>query len=315
MHSLTNLYPVLRHYGIHLKYIFTKTSSWEKDMNKIFPECIFTNDINDILNDNEVEGIFVSASSDSHYKLLSLIIEKGKKVFVEKPPCESFSQLTELITINKHAVCKVGLQRRYWPANKIILSRVKKTKTYNYRFHTGTYIEGDELTGLFIHPLDYVLFLFGAPEILSSSVKRDASGVTIHLHLLHPNGISGLIECSTHFSWNSPVEELQINGSNELLNIQYPVLVEGESKPSRIANMPAERIFNQNVVRHQYFSAKNFLLPVAELNTIYLQGFYHELETFINIVEGNNKISVQNDLMGLVNLYNLFEKIRQDKNY
>ncbi|MBO9573772.1 MAG: hypothetical protein J7497_16420, partial [Chitinophagaceae bacterium] len=39
MHSITNLLPVLKHYGIHLKYICTKTSSPGKEIKLLFPDC------------------------------------------------------------------------------------------------------------------------------------------------------------------------------------------------------------------------------------------------------------------------------------
>jgi len=73
---------------------------------------------------------------------------------------------------------------------------------------------------------------------------------------------------------------------------------------------------NQPVVTRKYFSANNFIVPVAELNTIYLQGFLHELETFISIVESDNRTNAPaNDLPGLLNLYSIFDAIRSNENY
>jgi len=310
MHSLTNLYPVLKHYGVNLKYICTKSSSWDKQMKMLFPDCIYTNNIDELLNDAEIEGIFISASPSSHFELLSQCLRKHKKVFIEKPPCHTITQLEELVSINDKAVCKVGLQRRYWPANTILNKKIKKANSYTYGFRTGSYIEGDIFTELFIHPLDYVLFLFGTATIQSSSLIRNDSGTTVHLHLLHKNGISGLIECSTHHNWNNPTDQLIVNSSEELLTIKYPTSIEGELKPGRIMNIPTERILNNKIVTNRYFSSNNFILPVAELNTIFLQGFYEELSAFINIVEGSDTKHVENDLPGLTGLYNMIDQIK-----
>ena len=310
MHSLTNLYPVLKHYGINLKYIYTKSSSWDKQIRMLFPDCIYTNNIEDLLNDAEVEGIFISASPSSHFELLKRCLQKFKKIFIEKPPCQSVTELEELTRINDKGVCKVGLQRRYWPANKILNKKVKKTNSYTYSFHTGSYIEGDVFTELFIHPLDYVLFLFGTATIKSSSVIKDDSGITVHLHLLHKNGISGMIECSSQHNWNNPTDQLMINSAKELLTVNYPTSIAGEIKPGRIMNIPTERILNTKIVRNQYFSSNNFILPVAELNTIYLQGFYNELETFVNIVEGTHPEHIKNDLPGLINVYKMIDQLK-----
>jgi virulence factor len=168
---------------------------------------------------------------------------------------------------------------------------------------------------LFIHPLDYSITLFGSAEVLSVSVNKNYAGRTLQLHLRHKNGVTGLLDCSTQYSWNSSYERMQINCPNQNLELQYPTLATAHLKPSRILNLPAERILNQPVVTKQYFSANNFILPVAELNTIYLQGFLNELESFISIAEQGKKGVIANDLPGLLNLYSIFDTIRANKNY
>lgn len=310
MHSLTNLYPILRHYGINLKYICTKSSSWQNNMSLLFPGCTFTHRVEDITNDAGVEGVIISASPSSHFNLLLKMLEAGKKVFIEKPPCKTLPELDQLVKASKNSVCRVGLQRRYWPGTKIVERKIKHARSYTYQFRTGSYVEGDTLTELFIHPVDYALFLFGHGTVKSYSVMQDGPGMTVHLHLLHENNVSGLIECSTQHSWNTPTDLLSIDGKKEHLTVQYPFLVEGEIKPTRLANIPSERILNQPTVKHQYFSANNFILPVQELNTIFLQGFYSELEAFINIVEGKNNTENKNDLPGLIELYKIFDVTR-----
>jgi virulence factor len=311
MHSLSNLYPVIRHYGIDLKYICTQTSSPEQAMRRMFPNADFINAPQQIFSDPEIPNVFISADPASHYQLLIDAFIAGKNVFVEKPPCNSLASLKELITASEGKVCRVGLQRRYWPANKYIVNKIKSALTYNYIFHTGSYI-GDDLTELFIHPLDYCITLFGNASILSLSVNKDETGRTIQLHLEHTSGVTGLVECSTQFSWNATKERMQINCRRETIDLHYPVLVTGEKKAARILNVPAERIMNQPVITKQYFSANNFILPVKELNTIYLQGFLPELEAFVKIAENG---SVINDLPGLLNLYSIFDKIRSHANY
>lgn len=308
MHSLTNLYPVIKHFGISLKYICTKNSS-PTEMRFLFPEAIITHDIQSILSDHSVEAVFISAGDSEHFGLLQKFLGSGKKIFVEKPPCETFDELKQLINNGPAESCVVGLQRRYWPANRIIQRKIRKARNYSYQFHTGSLVNGDPFTGLFIHPLDYALFLFGPATLKSHSLAKGDGGVTIQMHLLHDSGTSGLVECSTEYSWTSPVETLMVNCTDESLKIKYPVLVEGEQKPARIPGLPAERILNQPVTIRRYFSASNFLLPVAENNTLYIQGFYGELKRFIEIAE-NSAVKQQNDLPSLVNLYEIFDKLR-----
>lgn len=37
--------------------------------------------------------------------------------------------------------------------------------SYNLKYLTGSYPEGDAMLDLFVHPLDYVTFLFGKAEV------------------------------------------------------------------------------------------------------------------------------------------------------
>jgi virulence factor len=313
MHSLTNLYPILRHFGIRLHYICTKNSSWNKEMASLFPGCHFTNNVSDILQDPAVTGVFLCTKAEAHFGLLTQLLNSGKPVFVEKPPCYSLEQLEQLTKLNPQGICKVGLQRRYWPANKHLVKKVPKVKSYIYRFHFGSYLQGDPFTELFIHALDYCDHLFGNYTLQSFSKNKDNNGLTVQLHVRHQGNISGLIELSTHFSWNAPTDILEINSSDEALTVQYPILVEGLQKPKRIMNIPTERLLQQPIVRKTYFTTGNLLTPVAELNTLVLQGFYHEMEAFIQLTEGmpNANKLVKNDLPGLKPIFNIIEEIRK----
>ncbi len=312
MHSLNNLYPILRHFNIQLKYICTKNSEWNKEVSLLFPSCIVTHSIEDILNDKEVDGVFVCTTADAHYSIVDQLLNSGKNVFVEKPPCNSISELNSLIKSYPDQTCKVGLQRRYWPGNNYAIKKSKHASGYFYRFHVGAYPHGDILSELFIHPLDYCFFLFGEYRLKSFSSVTNEWGLAIQMHIEHTNGISGLADFSTQHSWNSPLEMLSVNTHSEDLTIQYPLLVSGKQKPGRYFNIPAERILGQPVITKEYFSTGNFISPVHELNTLVLQGFYHEIETFIELVENprSNKTN-RNDLAGLMNVYSVIEQLRK----
>ncbi len=311
MHSLTNLYPLIRHFGIDLKYICTQKSSWDKKMNIFFPGCHFTNSITAITNDREVEAVFVCASASSHYDILTQLFKSNKKIFVEKPPCANLAELENLVNLSKGTICKVGLQRKYWPGNHVISKRIRSAKTYTYQFHFGPYIQGDPFTELFIHALHYCVFLFGECKLNSFSNKKDHKGITVQLHVTHHNGISGLLELSTHFSWNSPTDNITINCDQELLHIQYPALVKGEQKPKRVFNLPTERLLNEPVVTKEYYSIHNLIMPVMELNTLVVQGFYDEIRAFIKLAESDVSGRAENDLPELLAVYKIIEELKR----
>jgi virulence factor len=317
VHSMTALYPILRQYNIRLKYICTKRADWKKQLSPLFPNCTFTHDLNDIISDASVGGVFVCADPDAHYDILTQLLKAGKSIFVEKPPCQTLAELHELQKFNREAICKIGLQRRHWPGNKPILKKCKNATSYLYQFQTGPLSQGDPFTQLFIHPLDYARFLFGEPLLQSFSKHQDDNGITLQLHLLHPGGCSGLLHLSTHYTWNPPLESLTVNIPGESLTIQYPMSVTGRSMPFRIMNIPTERLMDRPLTIKEYWSGTPTLTPALETNSLYTQGFLPEIEDFVARVENSDArtstpgTSGDNDLASLFSVYELFHALVQ----
>lgn len=311
VHSITSLYPILRHFNIRLRYICTKNADWQQQLSPLFPNCRFTHDLTDILNDNSVAGVFVCTDPDAHFDILSRLLRAGKPVFIEKPPCRTLAQLRELQQISPSGICKIGLQRRYWPGNKYLIKKCPQAVSYIYQFQTGPLSQGDPFTELFIHPLDYAGFLFGQPTIRSFSKHKDAKGITLQLHLSHPNGCSGLIHLSTHYSWNPPLESLTLNIPGETLTLQYPTSVSGTKMPLRPMNVPTERLLNNHLQTKQYYSGTPTLTPAWETNSLLVQGFLGEIETFVSLVEDPQRTGKENanDLASLTAIYELLHAL------
>src|SRR6202035_2024412 len=107
-----------------------------------FPGTSFIHDLEIILNDPEVEGVFVSTNPETHAQILTSLLIAGKKIFIEKPPCSNGQELQKIIGVKPDAVVKVGLQRRYWPGNRQLLKIKEKARSYIYRFYFGPYPQG-----------------------------------------------------------------------------------------------------------------------------------------------------------------------------
>jgi len=309
MHSLTNLFPILKHFGIDLKYICTKESIIGENNRIGFMDSSFITDLRIILNDPDIEAVFVSANPEAHAQILTSLLLAGKKVFIEKPPCSNSKELSEIINIKKQPLVKVGFQRRYWPGNKHLIKIRNSARSYSYQFYFGPYPQGNVINELFIHAIDYCIFLFGDFSILSSTHQKYDGGISTQMHVKHTNGITGLIELSTHYTWTDPLDLLSIHCLNELLEVNYPTLIEGKLKPKRILNLPTERIIGKPLITKRYFAINNLVLPSFELNTLVLQGFYDEVRTFIRLVEDGHHS--ENDLPGLVSLYKILDELNE----
>ena len=164
-HSLNNLYPMLHYLGVPLKYICVTSERKARLIERKFPYVKATTSLDDILTDETVKGVFVSASPAAHFSIALRVLESGKSLFIEKPPCQSLQELDALIGKQRlygSPVAIVGLQKRYAPAVQILWKRLRNEHLVSYDLHylTGNYPKGNALLDLYIHPLDLVTYLF-----------------------------------------------------------------------------------------------------------------------------------------------------------
>lgn len=297
-HSLTNLYPVLHYQQVPLKYICVTSERKARLIERKFKGTKATTRLDDILNDKVVKGIFVAASPSAHFTIASRVLQSGKSLFIEKPPCQSLEQLQELIELQREfgsRVAMVGLQQRYAPAVQTLKRRLKGEQQLNYDLHylTGAYPEGDALLDLYIHPIDLATWLFGKAEIISY-LKIDKQSYILMLRHKH---IVGTIELSTCHCWQDARQSLTVHtrsGSYHLAQCEELSFV---SKQAVIAGVPIEKLLSrrQSV---EYLYRHNSFSPTIANNSIYTQGFFQEITTFANAVEGK-KANVLTDLQSV----------------
>lgn len=284
-HSLNNLYPMLHYLGVPLKYICVTSERKARLIERKFPYVKATTSLDDILTDETVKGVFVSASPAAHFSIALRVLESGKSLFIEKPPCQSLQELDALIDKQRlygSPVAMVGLQKRYAPAVQILWKRLRNEHLVSYDLHylTGNYPEGNALLDLYIHPLDLVTYLFSKPEIIACQQVAPASYI---LMLSHPH-IVGTLELSTAYTWTSAEESLKVCTSKGIYRLSQMEELTFEPKPSTIFGIPYEKIHNQNKTV-EYLYARNNFTPTLLNNQIYLQGYYSEILSFITSVE------------------------------
>lgn len=284
-HSLTNLYPVLHYLGVPLKYICVTSERKAQLIGRKFPHVIATTSLDTILKDEDVKGVFVSASPSAHFSIASCILQSGKSLFIEKPPCQTLEELDALIDKQRlydSPIAMVGLQKRYAPAVDNLQKRLRKEHLVSYDLHylTGHYPEGNALLDLFIHPLDLVCFLFGKPDILAC---RQVAKDSYLLMLQHPH-VVGTLELSTAYTWTAAEESLKVCTLKGIYHLsQMEELIFGP-KPSAILGIPIEKVHkcNKNI---EYLYTRNDFNPTLPNNQIYSQGYYGEIQSFLTSVE------------------------------
>lgn len=305
-HALQNLYPVLNYLGIRLKYICCKSPEKTSLIEHRFGVTATTS-LDTILNDNDVKGIFVCTSPHSHYDICSRVIESGKYLFVEKPPCQTLEQLKHLIAIDNKIMGMVGMQKRYSPFIQILNKKLTKDcpLSYTLSYHSGAYPEGDPVTDMFMHPVDLVIYLFGHAEITGFH-KTDHNGTTIQILLSH-KAVKGFIELSTAYSWSIPEESLRINTATGEYRLEQMEKLCHYPHPKKLLGVPLEKTGLYIPTERTLATRENFN-PLVVNNQLYSQGFFTEIKAFTDIVEHSGKNL--SPLSSLLNTYYLLNEIK-----
>ena len=307
-HSLTNLYPVLHYLQVPLKYICVTSERKARLIERKFKGIKATTRLDDVLNDEDVKGVLVAASPSAHFTIASRVLQRGKSLFIEKPPCQSVAQLKALIAMQQASgsrIAIVGLQQRYAPAVQILKHRLKGERLLNYDLHylTGAYPEGDALLDLYIHPIDLATWLFGKAEIVSYLEIDEHS----YILMLRHQHIVGTIELSTCHCWQDARQSLTVHTRSGSYHLNQCEELSFAPKQAAIAGIPIEKFFPhcqsvRYLYRHDNFS------PILANDSIYSQGFFQEASTFINAVEGK-KANVLTDLQSVKPTLKLIDDI------
>ena len=309
-HSLTNLYPVLRYLGIPLKYICVTSERKAQLIEQKFPGVKVTTSIDKILKDEAIKGVFVSASPSAHFSIASHVLQSGKSLFIEKPPCQTLEELEKLIDLQRlygSPVTMVGLQKRYAPAIQLLKKRLNEDHLINYDLHylTGVYPEGDALLDLYIHPLDLVCFLFGKPDNI---VYRQVAKDSYLLMLQHPH-IVGALELSTTHSWTDAEESLKVCTRSGIYHLSQMEELTFTSSPSNTAGIPIEKLRPHKRTVEYLYQRDNFN-PVLPNNQIYSQGFFNEISAFVDTVEDKRTCNAST-LETMKEVYRLIDDLRK----
>lgn len=315
-HCANNLLPVIQYLQLPLKYICCTSEKKAELISQKYKGVKGTTSLQDILLDDTISGVFVAANPHSHFLIAAEVIKAGKSLFIEKPPCEDkreLKTLTDTVKLYGSQHIVVGLQRRFAPATQILKKQLKGDgkRHYHYHYLTGLYPEGDTLLDLFIHPLDYVTFLFGEAKIKSLDVIRSRDGGQTLFLILEHQDIVGMLELSTDYSWQEAQEQLNISTDKGLYVLNKMEQLDFTPRRSTVLGIPLEKVFPNNITTICLYGRNNFV-PTIGNNQIVSQGFFSEIKTFANMVENMYDTNHDLGLESVRHVYSLITEIRNN---
>ncbi|MBL7086870.1 MAG: bi-domain-containing oxidoreductase [Candidatus Cloacimonetes bacterium] len=173
---------------------------------------IATGDSDNIINNKDVNTVFIATRHNLHAEYVIKSIKAGKNVFTEKPLCMNEKELEEITELYKNANknenedgsrVMVGFNRRFSPH----IQKIKKIfssgqpKAINYRINAGaipadTWIQdkeigGGRIIGEVCHFVDLAMFIADSlPHSLSANAIMDVQGLldTLNVNISFKDG-------------------------------------------------------------------------------------------------------------------------------
>ncbi|OGC08524.1 hypothetical protein A2230_08415 [candidate division WOR-1 bacterium RIFOXYA2_FULL_36_21] len=201
-----------------LKYACDFDRSKTEKFSKIYPDVIFTDNYDEILEDKEVSAIVVAIPAVDHYSVAKKVLERNKHVFIEKPITLKFSEAQELVELAQKVNKKimVGHLMLYHPAI-IKLKQLIKTGElgdiyciYTHRLNLGTIRKAENaMWSLAPHDISIILHLLDEhPQTvfaLGSSFIQSGIEDVVYLSMKFSSGKIGHV----HVSWLDPNKKRQ----------------------------------------------------------------------------------------------------------
>lgn len=187
---------------IKIKYVFRRHEDIEqfKNYEVFYPEIIFTEILDDVLSDSEVNLVVVNTPDKYHVSYAKQILNAGKHCLVEKPFAPTSSEAKEVfdLAIQKNLICMPNQNRRFdadFMAVKEVINSGKLGKVVRFESHYDYYKENgwNQLPALYnlgVHTTDQVISLFGMPDREEYDVRSIA----------HPHEADDEFELNLYFN-------------------------------------------------------------------------------------------------------------------
>lgn len=169
---------------IRVKYVFRREEDIPQfaEYEPFYPEAAFTSDLDQVLRDQEVSLVVVSAPDRFHVPYAKRILSAGKHALVEKPFAPTAAEALEVFALarEKGLVCMPNQNRRFdadfLAVREVVESGrlgqlVRLESHYDYFKPNGWYSHLGTLYNLAVHQIDQIISLLGMPDSTHFDVR------------------------------------------------------------------------------------------------------------------------------------------------
>jgi len=198
-------------------------------VNSLYPAIQVTDDVNQVFQDPEVNGVVIVTPVKSHFDLSVKALEAGKHILVEKPLATSVAEVEQVgkIAQKKNLVVMVGHTFLYNAAVRYVKQMIDSggigdvRYIYSQRLNLGRIrSDVDALWNFAPHDISIIQYWLGDPDPISV-VKRGVDYIqeriddVVFINILYPKRIMANI----HVSWLDPqrARSMTIVGSKKMV--------------------------------------------------------------------------------------------------
>ena len=239
--AISTILPCLKKTDARLKYIAGKTNAHmvQHAAKKFEIENALT-DYRQILDDNEIDAVFIVTGHHTHARFVTEALAAGKHVFVEKPLCiyeEDLAGIADALGKNSDKQLMVGFNRRYSPHTvkiKQLLTGRGGPLAMNMTINAGHipsdhWVQdpkrgGGRIIGEGCHFIDLLSFVAGSP-VTTVSAMMVGEGVAVRndkmaIVLQFEDGSIGTVNYFSNGSKSYPKETLEIFNDGRVLRLE-----------------------------------------------------------------------------------------------
>ena len=129
--------------------------------------------------------------------------------------------------------------------------------------------------------------------------------------VIHKAHIVGTLELSTAYSWTDAEETLKICTKSGIYQLRQLEELTFAPTSSTVFGIPLEKLYTRHETK-EILCQRNNLTPILAGNQIYSQGYFNEMEAFVNATEGRNN-TIATDIKTIRETYRLITEIQTDK--
>lgn len=233
------LLPALRETGVRLKTVASAAGVSGTHLAKRFGIELSTTDADSVLTDPEIDAVVITTRHNSHARFVTMALEAGKRVYVEKPLCLNNEELDAIVDVYNSApnpFLAVGFNRRFAPnvqKMKALGSAIKEPKTMVMTVNAGMIppnhwtqdpaIGGGRIIGEGCHYIDLLRFLAGSPITSVQGMQLSGNpvgrGDTVTFTLGFADGSIGTVHYFANGHRSFPKERLEVFCEGRILQL------------------------------------------------------------------------------------------------